>query len=343
MEFSVRQRLAGSFPGAAPAEGILGGLARQHPFYRQHPWALPVRNRSLRALCEPRPVPQYQYLGNHPKDRENGWSENLQGVTHDDRFWYFSQVGKLWRFPRGHNLNIGVGEIRSEWAARGILRVEMPGDLKAQGYNHYGDLDWFEGHLYVPLEGTTPRKIVLVDAATLTVLSTADVPQGHAPWCAVHPHNGLLYSSTFNNVGLVTAYHRRVTQGKLELSLVGNFELFDQDGRPMIIDNVQGGTFSSNGHLYLVSAATDVRRAGIYVFDMITGRKRARIHVDHNPTYGSTNWTDDELEGITLWDLDDGSAPQIGGQIHMVMIDLVGTGDNDLYFKHFRASSKEHL
>lgn len=36
-------------------------------------------------------VPKYKYLGNYPENRENGWSDELQGVCHDENFWYFSQ------------------------------------------------------------------------------------------------------------------------------------------------------------------------------------------------------------------------------------------------------------
>ena len=39
----------------------------------------------------------YLYLGNHPKARENGWSEALQGVAHDDRHWFFTQKSRLWK------------------------------------------------------------------------------------------------------------------------------------------------------------------------------------------------------------------------------------------------------
>ena len=50
--------------------------------------------------------------------------------------------------------------------------------------------------------------------------------------------------------------------------------------------------------------------------------------------------TNEELEGITVWDLDYGNAPRIEGQVHLIMLDNDWResifSDNDLYFKHFR-------
>ena len=43
---------------------------------------------------------------NYPKDRENGWSDELQGVTTDDSNWYFTQIGRLWKFPFSHYIKL---------------------------------------------------------------------------------------------------------------------------------------------------------------------------------------------------------------------------------------------
>jgi hypothetical protein len=43
----------------------------------------------------------------------------------------------------------------------------------------------------------------------------------------------------------------------------------------------------------------------------------------------------EEPEGITIWDLDDGRAPHIRGQLHVIMLDNDAATDDDLYFKHY--------
>lgn len=85
-----------------------------------------------------RPIYRYRYLGNYPKDRNTGWSVNMQGVTHDENHWYFTQEQKLWKFPVGHDLNQKV--TRAD-PARGILQVNMPEEMRSLGYNHFGDFD----------------------------------------------------------------------------------------------------------------------------------------------------------------------------------------------------------
>lgn len=36
----------------------------------------------------------YSFINTYPKDREPGWSEELNGVTNDKRFWYFTRNEK---------------------------------------------------------------------------------------------------------------------------------------------------------------------------------------------------------------------------------------------------------
>jgi hypothetical protein len=41
-----------------------------------------------------------------------------------------------------------------------------------------------------------------------------------------------------------------------------------------------------------------------------------------------------EAEGLTIWDLDDGRAPGIGGQLHVLLIEK-DLGDDDVFLKHY--------
>ena len=50
----------------------------------------------------------HQYLGNYPGNRENGWSDEAQGVAHDDGHWFFTQKDWLLKFPVDFDLNTGI-------------------------------------------------------------------------------------------------------------------------------------------------------------------------------------------------------------------------------------------
>ena len=50
----------------------------------------------------------------------------------------------------------------------------------------------------------------------------------------------------------------------------------------------------------------------------------------------------EEIEGLTLWDLDDGRAPHVGGQLHLLLLDN-DLGPDELIFKHWRATSPSKM
>ena len=47
----------------------------------------------------------FKHISDYPFDRETGWSEELQGVTHDDDDWYITQKDRLWKISVEVNLN----------------------------------------------------------------------------------------------------------------------------------------------------------------------------------------------------------------------------------------------
>jgi len=125
------------------------------------------------------------------------------------------------------------------------------------------------------------------------------------------------------------------TGNGLALTEVASIALRDGAGKPLTLQRVQGGVFSARGHLYLVS---DVSGQGIKGFALETGKQYVDIPVQFE--------SDEELEGIDLWDLDGGQVPGIDGQIHLQMIDHDWWSDDDFFFKHYRVTEpamKAHL
>lgn len=368
---SLRSAFQGAFGTDQPplSEG-LGGL---HPFYKSlkatgvgSPPHVTTRRdvlpyHSLRAIASgldwPRHNPPFRPTQasdhDYPKDREPGWSEELQGVTHDVAHWYFAQKQRLLRFAVTSDINADLDEVPHlevrlpEHDVDGLVLGPGRSDtwpfLEAGRYHHFGDLDCFGGHLFVPLESELdpplPPKVLVFDT-DLQHIATANLDQqASAPWCAINPLTGILYSSEFNAAQL-TVYRPFLDGERFTLQPLGRFDLRSRDGSPnRRLDRMQGGAFSENGHLYLVSDFG--RFGGVFGFDMLTGREMSHLPVDYQATidfgFGVAPWPKQELEGLTLWDVDAVTAPGIHGQVHLIMIDNSGSGDDDLYFKHYEA------
>lgn len=289
-----------------------------------------------------------RFLGDYPKDREPGWSSECQGVTHDDSFWYITQKDRLWKFPVSFDLN------RDVWPAvkSGMVKyVGIPDILRNQGYNHFGDLDYFKGYLFIPVEEKDyrkPAKIAVFRAQDLTFVAEANLDAGqggtHAMACAINPRDGQLYVSQFRHNDdssiRVLVYRQEIRGNQLILNYIRKVTFFGEDGRTLYPKRIQGLAFSRDtGLLYLVSDTGS--SGGIFIFDLISGKRLQRIKVDYDPSiFGEIR---EELEGITVWNLDHGKSPNISGQVHLIMIDNVGTGDDDLYFKHFSVPGERHL
>jgi hypothetical protein len=293
------------------------------------------------VLVPPVHLQPFLFINDYPKDRNNGWHHNVQGVTHDDRYWFVTQRYRLWKFPVAHDLD---GDV--DGGEPGVSYVDLD-ELSLPRYNHFGDLDHYAGRLYVPLEdaddGETTPAVAVFDARDLSLITHGRLPaqqhDKHAPWCAINPRNGLLYSSSSwinEDHGHVQIYRRSpVVSGALQF--VGTLTLRDEHGKNLSLDVVQGGVFSGRGNLYLVS---DTAEGGILGFDGETGRMIGHTVIDYDPEGDSSGIFDldnkEELEGITIWDLDSGLAPGIRGQVHVLMVDHDVSSDDNLYFKHFR-------
>lgn len=335
-----------------------------HPFYTAVSDSLPASTlpqrqrafpcRSLRnfieALAWPRSfVPTRATSYDYPRNKGSGWTDKLQGVTHDDQHWYFTQQDRLWKIPVTHDLHADLGDFAS-------VGIPIP------GYIHFGDIDFFNGHIYVPLEGDGQPATVVVFNQSLQYKKSAllSAQGGSGPWCAINPVNGLLYSSTFNDTPdriLFQVYERIESTndaGELvdfKLNHLGAMELFDETGDSFHLGGLQGAAFSRRGHLYLVvdtvmNSANEDGHRGIMGFDMLTGRRTVHRLVDYRPWKffpRPIGWVKiQELEGITIWeDVDATGAPGIIGQLHLVMLDKDWENDDDLYFKHYEVEFPE--
>jgi hypothetical protein len=291
-------------------------------------------------------VVQHTYLGNYPDERQDDWTAECQGVTHDRDHWFITQKGSVWRVPIGKDLRDHLKD-----GVDGVRRRPIP----LGGYDHFGDPDCHDGLLYIPLEGkrrifgfvTVPRvpRIAAFRASDLQFLWSALLPkQQKAGWCAIDSHGVLLSSNSRvtprAEKGEGPIFRYLINATARTLTFIDRIVLRDEQGTPVVLDSMQGATFADDHHLYISCGYYEDPHPswGLHLFDM---RTRRRIVRSTNGS-GSFNYefhpggsTDEEPEGLTYWNLDRRNAPGIRGQLHAILLDNDANGD-DVYFKHYR-------
>jgi hypothetical protein len=233
----------------------------------------------------------------------------VQGIAQDGGYWFITQQDRIWRLPMTLELS----------AARERRPAVRTAPIPEEGIEHLGDCDAHDGSVYVAMEGTDPPRIGVFDLG-LEFRFSAPVPGQHSqdagaanPWCAVNPVDQLLYSSQFNTDRL-RAYRPRVTNGSLDLEHVRDVVLTAEDGAPLRLQRVQGGTFTRHGHLYVTS---DTREGGLMGFDPASGRRH--LHRPMSPRSDARE--EDFIEGLTATDLSGGAVPWMRGVLHVLMFD----------------------
>jgi hypothetical protein len=278
----------------------------------------------------------YLYLGNYPSNASPGWHESAQGLTHDRDNWFITQQNYLWRIPVTHDLS-SVSP-----SAPGVRRIDRRDIPQLKDFNHFGDPDYYEfegqGFVIVPLEHLDDHKpcsaFGVFRADSLDYVAFECLPeQAEGPWVAVDPQ-GNMYSSN-SKTAKVNKYSvdwlMLRNEQRLILKSEPPLDLLDEQGNSVTLNSFAGGVISPSGQLLYIVAD------GIHVFDLSTGRRVQRSTNDSG--YFSFEFDDsffvrEEPEGITIWDLDDGRAPGITGQLHALLLDN-DIGDDNVYLKHY--------
>ena len=273
-------------------------------------------SRAMFSMQSPKATEWIKYAESEKEYESDDWTEECQGVTTDGNHWYFSsnKEGKraIYKFSAG-------------------MKKLVHFNAEQTGCKHVGDLDYSDGILYVALE--QPAKILALksDFSQWRTYPLQGIHPGtpspqdnKLPWCAIHPWNGLLYSSRFDGVDEVYAYETKT------FTLVKTLRLKRK------INRVQGGCISKNGHLLLASDDT----SRIECFTTLNGHYRggAHVQIDHDEV------PPEEMEGITIWE-----GISYGGRdthIHVIVLDNdVSTpwDDDSIFFKHYTVPFPELL
>ena len=304
-----------------------------------------------RTVSVGKDMPHYDYLGQYPKDRENGWSNELNGVCHDASNWYFTQDGKIWKFPVSHDLK---DKCSSENASKGIYKYSYG--------HHLGDIDCYNGYLFVPVSDHGDPYVVVFSTSDIhkpLAKNVMKLPNGgkfsDIGWLAINPNNGLLFTSNGyiqkdKPMYVYSIDFNAIRAGKNDfLKIYAQVNLRDEEGDDYVERGcMQGGCFDNDNNLFLCNGYYKNyanSKGGITVYELpnipnnpngvVFARIKSRSNQSHAFRF-QFNSLGEEPEGITYWDLDNGRSPNIRGQLHAIMIDNAGTGADDFYFKHYR-------
>ena len=238
---------------------------------------------------------------------------SFQGLAHDDEHWYMTT-------------RYGVLKLTPDYTV--VAEAGIPTELGRRGYNHLCDPDFADGALWIPLEAHTPLSLrPRTQPAVVAVLTPGLSYDAHrsfelqdratSPWCALHPGDGLLYTSDFNDVDRIAGYEMGHDGTALR-----SIALVDPDGTPQAVQGVQGGCFSDATTFALTAHGSHELR----VYNLEAERERAvevfRLSIPYEPGRRS------ELEGIAHWPGRD------GGELHVALLNRSRFGRGDVALHH---------
>jgi hypothetical protein len=232
-------------------------------------------------------------------------SEASQGVTSDGSSWIFSGT---YGFTRETDDYI---PIQSNPYA-------IPLVLSAKGSNHIGDVDYYNGTIYAPIEDGSAYLnpyTVLYSGTTLLYTGTNYLmPQPllteGIPWTAVDSQRGYIYNAEWN-------YTLKLNVFDLKTFAFVRFLPLSQ-----VMDRIQGAKVYE-GNLYAQS--DEFTDKAVYKINLETGTVIKMF--DQSP---DLNGLYSEFEGIVMRDLPDGTS--------MHTLDKYPTDNDDengAYFRHF--------
>lgn len=304
---------------------------------------------SLRGLAAAGSLPDFPRWAKHEREFANrGWTNECNGVATDGRSWFFTSNQE----PRQDGITGGIpvpgGTLAGQlWPTRqpGVFQTDDEGTVVRHHHierslaGHVGDLDLFEGRLYVALEKPTGLLVLDSDLNRLAH-HRIHTPDGHTfAWCSIHPWNRLLYTCDWEDADTAYAFDPHTAQRRRDADI--------PLGRT--IDRVQGGAFSPAGHLFLASddesqldldtgnprqpVSVVPGHPGIHAYSAATGDYLGHlpVEVDHGLP------TAEEIEGICFGPRRLGGADRV---IHLVLLDMDFPSGDDIILKSYGPSPR---
>jgi hypothetical protein len=256
----------------------------------------------------------WAYTGMHRFSSGDGIYRS-QGVATDGTQWFFSwQYGLERATLDGNTLDRNFSIIP--------LRSGIPENIAWLGGNHIGDIDYYAGKIYAPIEDSAAYRVPIIavyDAASLRytgmayVLSTNDLTQG-VPWVAVDGPRNLAYTAEWE------------TTSRLNVYRLSDFSVITYIPLQQPLTRIQGAKVRGDA-LY---AASDNSTKSIYKISLIDGSVTELLQLVQwiNPQDGDEH----ELEGLSFLPAADGET------LNVLMRHGGGTRLLDAYmaFYHFK-------
>jgi len=347
--------------------------SHQYTVLKRNPMSLRLRLPLLSLVCitlaavftshaRAQDYEAYQlFLGHYPV-AETSWSHDVQGVAHDDNNWFITNTDFIWKIPVERDLNSVSA------SSPGVIRRTLSSYPALAGYAHCGDPDVHRvgatDYLIVPIEAPNatctsglPGGVAILRCFDLSYVAHVAFPGqcNDAGWVASsgdflvssRQHVGAPAGSPSSTTGGLRFYffdwNLLHTAGVAAIAFDHETEMLNEQGNRLEMVTMQGGEFAPGGSfLYLLSGFHDdsnqlADREGIHVlqttnFQRVAHSTRGFGHFDYyyDPGFNSAG----EPEGLTIWDLDNGRAPGIRGQLHVMRLDNDAFHD-DIAFKHY--------
>ncbi len=306
----------------------------------------------------------YNYIGTWPVEKDTVYAEDVQGIAHSDNSWFITKSGD----SEGSVLyKIAVTEdLSNPQISKSVTPISS--GLSQKGYTEYKGMDsrrnptngiWY---LLIGVQGRSGAGIAFYDE-NLSFKGVAHLSkQSAAGWCAID-NSGKIYSAV-NNTDYLNCYE--LNWSSLASDIVPavfapskKILLKDSHGNSLTMVEYQGGDFTPEGDkLFIVTGFFDISTSphGIHVFDVSTSSssfKRIRKSEQSGLfqySYDPSPLDYEEPEGLTFWDLTDGRAPHIDGELHVLLLDndadfpvpipfppffTIVDDDDDVYIKHY--------
>ncbi|MDR3314630.1 MAG: hypothetical protein LBS96_09305 [Oscillospiraceae bacterium] len=156
-----------------------------------------------------------------------------QGVTTDGKAWYYSWNYGLQKTDLQNNLLVS-------------RFIAIPLEFLRNGNNHIGDISYYDGKIYAPLEDGSAYLhpyILLFDAETLayTGVSYALPQELHlegVPWVAVDGARGVAYTAEWHDAAVLNVFS------------LTDFSLVRTQPLSQPLDRIQGAEIGPDGLLY---------------------------------------------------------------------------------------------
>lgn len=260
-----------------------------------------------------------------------------------------------------------------------VLRIrsrQFSSSHKLAKYGHIGDIDYIyneqkkKGFVVAPLYGDGVKAAIgFFNSSNLSFHHLAIIPYlglNETGWCATKSENGndYIYTSVHNPTA-INKY--KINWTKVMAKKNNALEFVESIPLPYVIRNMQGGAFSTDGSLLYISSglfdcapvfgafgsASSHPRDGIHVFKYANGVFKLvehSINTERNDpagcfdfSYENNDCWDLEPEGLMVMNLNDGRAPGIKGELHVLLDDHDQNGypfhsaGGKINIKHYRS------